>query len=333
MKSPTVLCLTHSADYFTIDSVMQALRSLGYQAIRVNGDHFPMHWQATFSVGEHPANIEWTIDNQHFTQESIVGVWLRKDARPHIVLPETATDESTWEQQCSREATAAKSVFYSQLRHVPWIDKLSSIRNAENKGLQLDEAQRSGLMIPDTIITNSPEQAKGFYHKHTGNIVTKMLTPLLHSMGRPDQFVYTSKVEKEHLDSLDGLRFSPMVFQEHIEKAYELRIAYVGGRCFTGKIDATKDATAHVDWRKATGSTVQWEPYELPAAVTLTLCQLMQRLNLLFGAIDMIVTPKGEYVFLEVNPCGEWGMLESALELPISNAIAECLHQQIQLNQ
>ena len=45
----------------------------------------------------------------------------------------------------------------------------------------------------------------------------------------------------------------------------------------------------------------------------------------MFGAFDLIQTPLEEYVFLELNPTGEWGMLERDLGYPISNAIAEAL--------
>ena len=51
----------------------------------------------------------------------------------------------------------------------------------------------------------------------------------------------------------------------------------------------------------------------------------MSELGLVFGAIDMICTPAGEHVFLEVNPGGEWGMLERDLGLPIADAIARAL--------
>jgi glutathione synthase/RimK-type ligase-like ATP-grasp enzyme len=51
----------------------------------------------------------------------------------------------------------------------------------------------------------------------------------------------------------------------------------------------------------------------------------MSELGLVFGAIDLICTPEGEHVFLEVNPAGEWGMLERELSLPISDAIAGAL--------
>ena len=48
-------------------------------------------------------------------------------------------------------------------------------------------------------------------------------------------------------------------------------------------------------------------------------------LGLVFGAVDLIRTPDGEHVFLEVNPAGEWGMLERDLGLPIADALAEAL--------
>jgi len=52
---------------------------------------------------------------------------------------------------------------------------------------------------------------------------------------------------------------------------------------------------------------------------------LTSELGIVFGADDLICTPSGEHVFLEVNPGGEWGMLERDLDLPISDALAEAL--------
>jgi hypothetical protein len=43
--------------------------------------------------------------------------------------------------------------------------------------------------------------------------------------------------------------------------------------------------------------------------------------------LDFIVIPSGEYVFLEINPLGEWRMLEKDLNLPIASAIADALLQ------
>ena len=51
----------------------------------------------------------------------------------------------------------------------------------------------------------------------------------------------------------------------------------------------------------------------------------MHALGLVYGAIDMRLTPNGEYVFLEVNPAGQWLFIEQATGQPISAAIAEAL--------
>ena len=51
----------------------------------------------------------------------------------------------------------------------------------------------------------------------------------------------------------------------------------------------------------------------------------MEYLGLNYGAIDLIVTPNGEYFFLEINPVGEFFWLELCPGLPISEAIANIL--------
>ncbi|HEX8189962.1 MAG TPA: hypothetical protein VF586_16515, partial [Pyrinomonadaceae bacterium] len=116
-----------------------------------------------------------------------------------------------------------------------------------------------------------------------------------------------------------------MVFQELIPKARELRVAWVGGEVFTGALDASGTSRGQTDWRRAAPGECRWERGELPDEVARGLCTLMSELGLVFGAIDLICTPEGEHVFLEVNPAGEWGMLERELNLPISDAIARAL--------
>lgn len=51
----------------------------------------------------------------------------------------------------------------------------------------------------------------------------------------------------------------------------------------------------------------------------------MEDCGLAYGAIDMIVTPQGKYIFLEVNPSGQYGWIEALTKMPISKAIAETL--------
>ena len=156
-------------------------------------------------------------------------------------------------------------------------------------------------------------------------MVAKMMTPLSVSMGKAPLFVYTSDVHEADLADADQLRHCPMMFQERVDKARELRVAYVDGRAFTGAIEASASAAGGTDWRLATPDECRWQDAELPGEVTRKLRALMDQLGLVFGAVDLIVTPDAEHVFLEVNSAGEWGMLERDLSHPISEAIAEAL--------
>jgi glutathione synthase/RimK-type ligase-like ATP-grasp enzyme len=52
---------------------------------------------------------------------------------------------------------------------------------------------------------------------------------------------------------------------------------------------------------------------------------MMNTMGLVFGAIDVIKQKDGQYVFLEVNPQGEWGMLQRDLGYPIGETIANKL--------
>jgi D-alanine-D-alanine ligase-like ATP-grasp enzyme len=64
-------------------------------------------------------------------------------------------------------------------------------------------------------------------------------------------------------------------------------------------------------------------PAELPACLSKLLLEYMRRLELTYGAIDMRMTPQGEYVFLEINPAGQWQFIEQQTKQPITKALAD----------
>jgi len=53
--------------------------------------------------------------------------------------------------------------------------------------------------------------------------------------------------------------------------------------------------------------------------------QFMNRLELIYGAIDMRLTPEGQFVFLEINPSGQWSFLEERAGLPMTETFAQLL--------
>ncbi|MEZ4456069.1 MAG: hypothetical protein R2882_05895 [Gemmatimonadales bacterium] len=69
-------------------------------------------------------------------------------------------------------------------------------------------------------------------------------------------------------------------------------------------------------------NNVPYRPHELPLEVQERILLLMRRLGLEYGAIDFRLTPEGEYVFLEINPAGQFLYIEQATGLPIAAALA-----------
>lgn len=320
-----VLLLTHSKDHYTIDRVEEAISRLGYRPFRFNTDQFPQ--EIKLSVGINPRQILSTLANgrnkKALDPGDVYSVWLRKIGFPYI----DKDMDPVLRNGCINESKHTLGIFLSLLDRVRWIDPLAQVLKIENnKFFQLQAAQAKGILTPITLISNDPVQVRQFYEQMQGNIIAKMLTPLTVSMEGNTPFVYTRRVQREDLKDADLLRYSPMVFQEYIPKKYELRIIYVDGHLYTGAIPAQEfQKENQADWRAAKSGKFRWESFKVPKELAGKIRQLMKSLGLCFGALDVILTPDGRYVFLEVNPTGEWGMLERDLELPISNAIARAL--------
>lgn len=122
------------------------------------------------------------------------------------------------------------------------------------------------------------------------------------------------------------LHLCPMMFQEAVPKACELRLTIVGDRVFAASIDSQSLQRSKIDWRREGLQLLdQWNKYDLPGEVETKLLHLMDRLDLNYGAIEIVVTPDGRYVFLEINPVGEFFWLEIHPGFAISDAIADVL--------
>jgi MvdC family ATP-grasp ribosomal peptide maturase len=316
-----VLLLTHNGDFYTVDLVSAALARRGVRPIRFNTDLFPSLVKLSARAGDERAAQLFTETGEAISAAEVRAVWARK-----LWSPRMAQDlDERYRAMCVSESAAALEGFLDVLHHAHWVNDLHCQRNAENKQRQLRLATCAGLRVPRTLVTNDPGAARQFFAETDGQTVAKLLRPLNVSMDAAEPFVYTNRVREEDLAGADALRHCPMVFQELIPKAYELRVAFVAGEAFAGALDATGTSRGHTDWRRAAPEECRWQRAVLPDEVVSSLQVLMSELGLVFGAVDLICTPAGKHVFLEVNPGGEWGMLERDLELPISEAIAAAL--------
>src|SRR5690606_23235722 len=207
------------------------------------------------------------------------------------------------------------------------LDGLDVVRRAEKKSLQLALARRVGLDVPRSLVSNDPEAVRAFARRVPAGIVAKMMASFaVYDTDGREQVVFTNPVSDEDLADLEGLSLCPMTFQEHLEKACELRVTVVGDRVMAASIDSQALPRARSDWRREGVALLDaWKAYELPADVHAQTLAVMDALGLNYGAFDFIVTPDGRHVFLEVNPVGEFMWLLHTPGLPIDEALADVL--------
>lgn len=321
MTRDVVLLLTHSGDYFTIDRVAEAISRRGARPFRLDTDRFPMALRLSARLGPEGARHCVEDGERVLAMDEVRAVWMRRIWAPRL------SDEldPAFQGSCARESTAALYGFLDSLHGARWVDDLTRISAAEDKLRQLRIARDVGLRAPRTLVTNSPREARAFFEEVGGKMVVKLLRSLSRSMKKTTFFLYTSAVHPDDLVDAELLRYSPVVFQEEIPKRRELRAVFVAGSFFVGALDASLYSGKAMDWRRADPREVPWERAELPEGVRDRAARFMAELGMHYGAFDFIETPEGEHVFLEVNPSGEWGMLERDLGYPISEAIADAL--------
>lgn len=323
----TVLIITHSKDNESIPMVIDAIEKQGGKAFRFNTDQFPTEIQLDIYYSNGKERLMIATEQEQLDLREVSAVWYRR-LRIGGRIPNTM--DAQLRQASIQESRATVQGMIASLKAFH-LDPVPHLRRAENKQLQLQVARELGIDTPRTLMTNNPQAVREFAHECEGNLITKMHSSFAIYEEGVEKVVFTNPLTAEDLENLDGLRFCPMTFQEHIPKALELRTIVVGKQLFTASIDSQSSEKARHDWRRQGLALIDdWKPYNLPQKLEEKLLQLMSNFGLNYGAIDLILTPDGRHIFLEVNPVGEFFWLELCPGLPISHAIADILLAQSQ---
>jgi glutathione synthase/RimK-type ligase-like ATP-grasp enzyme len=316
-----ILILTEPADLHA-DHVAQKLHDRSVPFVRFNSADFPRH--ARLSV-----HFQGKDDNQYVLQahdESVEltelkAIWYRrpKPSIAHARLTDTATRTAT-QQECD-------TFLYDLWNSVGgmWVPGPPFVLQRWRKVAQLGFAQELGFELPPTLVTNSPDELIAFYRQHNGNIVSKRVGSSFLSSEASPFCRYTDVVSKRDIGYAQAIRYAPMIFQAYVPKELELRITVVGSQVFAAEIHSQETNHTRYDWRRFDHYHTPYLPHELPPGVAQRCAQLVHRMGLTFGAIDMILTPDGRYVFIEINGNGQYLWIEYATGLPISDAVCDLL--------
>ena len=309
--------------------VIRHLETAGFDFVRFNTEEFPQKVLLEMWMKNGQIHGALRFPERAVEIGSISCVWNRRPHKPEID-PRVATEAvRSWAEE---ESYQGLQILWSLIEDRFWLNSMETTARIDfNKWLQMKAAAEVGLTTPPSLMTNNPAAALMFWQEQDLAIALKAIKQEV--IRYPEQrkpFMITTKklgVAEMKPENLEKVAVTPVFLQRYIEKEKELRITVVGNQIFSCEIDSQQMSTTQEDWRAHIfeGNQPPLKPCILPAAIGNKCLKLLAKLDLSFGCIDMIVTPQNNYVFLEVNPNGQWAWVEQQTGLPISTAIAQLL--------
>lgn len=308
--------------------VTWALRQLGHQVETCSVAGLSAHLRSSQRIGA-AGGASFHVRNQDegvVTSEPDV-VWVRRIGSYAAIADDIhPSDREVALREAQRFADGA----------VSWFDDTAFCvnpgrvrRHANSKAIQLKVARTCGLDIPETLISNDPDAIRDFWNDHNKHIIYKPFLQAAWTDGENTMNIYTS-ILPEHLMSNDkALSSTPGIYQPYIDKAYELRVVFMGDTCITARLDTQVDSRLSRDWRSGNQYKFKVSPDTLPENIREKCKNFMESIGIVFGSFDFIVTPGGDHIMLEVNEQGQFLWLEDrCTDIPMLDAFSRFLISQ-----
>jgi hypothetical protein len=323
LEKPQIILILSPLEDFHTKAVQQVLINKGHRVVIFDAAKFPEKISITFEYNNNISSCFLRDINLNLNLKDVDIVWQRRpyfSTPPSIVVKEDRTF-------CQSELNVTISSMYKYLDNAFWVNSRYARSSADLKPYQLKKANEASFNIPKTIITNEPSEIRKFITEHP-KVIFKPLTPFTWKEKGKKFATYTSVVSLElnQLPKDELLRTTPGIFQEFIEKQYEVRVQFFGETYFAVKIDASKIKHGDIDWRFDQSSLNSFEHIKIPDSMFKNCQKLMHELGIVVGAFDFIVTVNNDWIYLEVNEAGQFLFLEEwCPDLPILDAFCSFL--------
>jgi hypothetical protein len=317
-----ILVVTNRQDQ-TADFLILELQKRSADYIRFNTEDFPQRVQITWHLDASGFDGDFVFPKGRVAFQDIQSIWYRRPVAP---VPSTAIDDPTAYEFAISESLAALDCIWRTLSCF-WVSHPDNLRKAELKLHQLKSAAEQGFRISPTLLTNDPAVAKNFYQSQNKEVIYKTLRRGRLVRENTTSLIYTSPISTQ-AEFLDQVVYAPSLLQRLVVKQIEIRVTVIGLKVFAVAIHSQEDENSRNDWRRGDITRLRHEPHKLPTVIEAQCLSLVHSFGLAFGAIDLILTPEGEYIFLEINPNGQWAWIQQLCpEIPLRETLADLLMQ------
>ncbi|MGW8992785.1 ATP-grasp ribosomal peptide maturase [Streptomyces zhihengii] len=309
-----VLVVTE-VDDVTADLVITALNRQKVPVARFNPADIGAALTVSARFGSGPASVAGQLRTPSRTVDlaEVRSVYWRRPVWP--VFAELQHDDARFAAAQTRYGLAG--TLYA-LDGPLWVNHPLRNAAADYKPAQLAVAQRLGLRVPPTLVTNDPDEARCFVSSYE-QVIFKTLRWTPYQRDGVPVTGWADRVSATEID--ERVSVVPHLFQTVVDKTGDLRVLIVGRDVFAVHIES-----GMLDWRK-NYSNLAYCVVDLPNCVEEMLFAYLKHFGLVSGSFDFAVDKTGDLWWLELNPNGQWGWLEERTGLAMSAAFADLLTQ------
>ena len=305
-----VIIFAHAKENHTAP-VKWALEQAGYEVACWGGLSWTPEQQASLLFDE---NEQTEMNLGPFTVDSGDAVWIRRPGHPTHNPAVSEADRKFAEMEY-------RSFYHSlayTLEMLPvWcVNKFSAARFIHNKAAQIFLARACGLRVPGTLLSNSPGRIRELLTRNSNRTIGKGFTP--HVWQRSDEegvsVTETFELTPDRLPSDEVLTYAPGIYQNMVDKEFDVRMVLMGHRLYSFALRNPKKA---LDWRQDAGlGNIEVEIIPTPPDVEKGILAFVRKANIYFGSVDFAVDKKGHWWFLEINEQGQFLWLDEFNRTP-----------------
>jgi hypothetical protein len=316
-----ILILTQSKD---------AHARLVTEAVKMKGA-YPIKWFTNEYIIDQKSNLYFhsngytsssiCTSHSNINLSDIDVVWFRRPEYPRVLKDLHQEDK----QFVNTENRMNLNTLWQLISEsATWVNPFHSYEKSNCKGYQLRIASKLGMLIPETLISNDKDSIVDFINiNNDKGIIYKTFSP---PYWQEDDDVYcfhTSVLSENCLPEQNILRTTPGIYQTRIAKKFEVRVTFFGDYYLAVKIHNSTE----LDWRPhSILKNIPLSITTIPIEIEQQCLAMMKQIDIVFGCFDFIVTPSGDYIFLEVNEMGQFLWLEERLpELKFLDTFSEFL--------
>lgn len=295
---PHVLILTRAYDG-EVDAVGLQFAAHGISYLRVDVDTLPT--ETAFNLQIDRGNAVPSIKSRDWDLYNPRVIWFRQFAI--TAIPSFQGDPMVQSFVRAEWELAVRSLLSIESAH--WINNPDAV-NKLDRISQLRVAHSAGLVTPKTLVSNDPGHIRFFISSCSDKVIAKVLgNHFMEPTPGTLYGVFPRIITGSDVDDLKTTVLAPSIYQEYVSHTTEVRVTVVGRDIIAAEVIKTGPEEI---WERPDNILIQ--NHTLPPQVQEKLHEYMKLAHLEYGAFDLLLTPDGRYVFLEVNPTGDWLWLE-----------------------